>query len=98
MEDSVFQMQQAAKQRVHRAREQARRIVEENNRRCAVPTAYSRPLRYSEEREAVCPSAERCDDQKGGIGEQGLLLLLAVLLYHNRSSPEIILALLYLAL
>ena len=57
MEDSVFQMQQAAKQRVHRAREQARRIVEENNRRCAVPTAYSRPLRYSEEREAVCRDA-----------------------------------------
>lgn len=95
-EDPVLRMQQAARQRVQNAREQARRIVEENNRCMTVPVSYGRPSHR--EKEPCYPVPAKPCEVEGGIGEQGLLLLLAFFLYRNHAAPEIILAILYLAL
>lgn len=105
MQDSVFQMQQAARQRVWQAHERARRIVEENNRpfggtaaMLPRPSAPLTPPRPGPEPPKPCPCVPEPPCREKGDSEVWLLLLLAFLLYHNHSSPEIILALLYLAL
>lgn len=90
MEDSVFQMQQAARERVRQAHERSRRIIEQNERRpiCNPIPEKPKPL------PAQPPGAERPDSEN----EQLLLLLLAFFLYKNGASIEVLLALLYLAL
>ncbi len=85
MDNSVLYMQQQAEQRVRRMQEQARRVVEQEER-------------HPGRRDMV--QRDKCDSKKadGDGSEQWLLLLLALLLHQNGARPELLLALLYLAL
>ena len=85
MNHSVLYMQQQAEQRVRQMREQARRYVEE-------------PPAPAPDTQTDCA---RCTQGGHGAEEDSdrwLLLLLCVLLLQSGARPELLCALLYLAL
>lgn len=83
MDNSVLYMQQQAEQRVRRMQEQARRVVEQDAH------AVHHPM---------TPTKKHAPTASGDSSEQLLLLLLALLLHQNGARPELLIALLYLAL
>lgn len=84
MNHSVLYMQQQAEQRVKQMREQARRYVEEPPER---PSPASRPCGGH----AGAPDSAEDSDR-------WLLLLLCLLLHQSGARPELLVALLYLAM
>ena len=85
MNHSVLYMQQQAEQRVRQMREQARRYVEE-------PPA---PAPDTQTDYARCTQGGHGAEEDS---DRWLLLLLCVLLHQSGARPELLCALLYLAL
>lgn len=106
-EPQVVRLQQEAAQRVQRMAERSRRLVHEhpvNIYRGATLTPAEpvcEPPKPAPEK-SVCPSENPC--RKGwlsflaGDEERALLLLLLFVLGQNGAPPELLLALLYVAL
>ena len=104
MDPHLWELQQAAEQRVQRMRQQSRLIAEQQGRRtpaslrAARPTADTPPAPI---RESAPTPPEPVADlvlSRQPDPERRMLLLLTLLLARSGASPDLLLILLYLAL
>ena len=112
MDNSILYMQQQAEQRVRRMQEQARRVLEQEELLNTHTSPHVSPHAGAQEPSShphahahlPAPPAHRhthhtqANTILSGGSEQWMLLILALLLHQCGARPELLIALLYLAL
>lgn len=103
MDPHLWELQQAAEERVERMREQSRRIAEQQGHRTAASLRAARPP-YTPPgpiRPHTPPTPIPCADPapvRPPDPERRMLLMLALLLMRSGASADLLLVLLYLAM